>query len=150
MRTVYSCQDALELVPTLVSQVVNIQVRGVLYPTWCQIITGSAWALVMKMSGSSTNFGYDSALWSTSAVLNVATGITGGISDTSFYVNSSAATTNRVIVPGGLGNGAGLGTVANASVNTVLTIESSNSGVGSVGGFVTYYVTDYLFGQQNV
>jgi hypothetical protein len=87
----------------------------------------------------------------TSGSINVGyTTITGGISNTSFYVNSSAATTNRVIVPGGLGNGAGLGTVANASVNTVLTIESSSSGVGSVGGFVTYYVTDYLFGQQNV
>jgi hypothetical protein len=68
----------------------------------------------------------------------------------SFYANATAATSNRVIVVGGVGNGAGLGTVANATVNTVLTTESASAGTGSVAGFVTYFVADYLFGQQNV
>ena len=87
----------------------------------------------------------------TSGSINIGyTTITGGISNASYYVNTSAATTNRVIVVGGVGNGAGLGIVANATVNTVLTVESSSSGTGSVGGFVTYFVADYLFGQQNV
>jgi len=87
----------------------------------------------------------------TSGSINIGfTTITGGISNASYYANTAAVTSNRVIVVGGVGNGAGLGTVANASVNTVLTIESASSGVGSVGGFVTYFVTDYLFGQENV
>jgi hypothetical protein len=87
----------------------------------------------------------------TSGSINIGyTTITGGVSDAAFYANTAAVTSNRVIVVGGVGNGAGLGTVANASVNTVLTISSASSGVGSVAGFVTYFVTDYLFGQENV
>ena len=87
----------------------------------------------------------------TSGTINVGfTTITGGISNASYYVAALAATSAKTITPGATGAGGGIGTVANASVNTVLTIESASSGVGSVGGFVTYYVTDYLFGQQNV
>jgi hypothetical protein len=87
----------------------------------------------------------------TSGSINVGfTTVIGGISSAAFYANATAATSNRVIVVGGVGNGAGLGTVANATVNTVLTTESASAGVGSVAGFVTYFVTDYLFGQQNV
>jgi CxxC motif-containing protein (DUF1111 family) len=89
----------------------------------------------------------------TSGTINVGfTTITGGISNASFYVANSTATSARVIAPGSTGAGGGIGTVANASVNTVLTIESGQGspGNGTVGGFVTYFVTDYLFGQQNV
>jgi hypothetical protein len=89
----------------------------------------------------------------TSGTINVGfTTITGGVSNSSFYVANSIATSARVIAPGLTGAGGGIGTVANASVNTVLTIESGQGspGNGTVGGFVTYFVTDYLFGQQNV
>jgi hypothetical protein len=89
----------------------------------------------------------------TSGTINVGfTTITGGISNSSFYVANSTATTARTINTGATGAGAGLGTVANASVNTVVTIESGQGspGNGSVGGFITYYVTDYQFGQQSV
>ena len=87
----------------------------------------------------------------TSGTINVGyTTITGGISNTSYYVNALAATSAKTITPGATGAGGGIGTVANATVNTVLTVESASSGVGSVAGFVTYYVADYLFGQQNV
>jgi hypothetical protein len=87
----------------------------------------------------------------TSGTINVGyTTITGGISNASYYVAALAATSAKTITPGATGAGGGIGTVANATVNTVLTIESASSGVGTVGGFVTYYVTDYLFGQQNV
>lgn len=87
----------------------------------------------------------------TSGTINVGfTTITGGISNASYYVAALAATSAKTITPGATGAGGGIGTVANASVNTVLTVESASAGVGSVGGFVTYYVTDYLFGQQNV
>jgi hypothetical protein len=89
----------------------------------------------------------------TSGTINVGfTTITGGISNSSFYVANSTATTARTIDVGATGAGAGLGTVANASVNTVVTVEQGqgSGGNGTVGGFITYYVTDYLFGQQNV
>jgi hypothetical protein len=87
----------------------------------------------------------------TSGTINVGfTTITGGVSNSSFYVSNLAATSAKTITPGATGAGGGIGTVANASVNTVLTVESATSGVGVVGGFVTYYVADYLFGQQNV
>jgi hypothetical protein len=87
----------------------------------------------------------------TSGTINVGyTTVTGGVSNASFYVAALAATSAKTVTPGATGAGAGIGTVANATVNTVLTIESAVSGVGTVGGYVTYYVTDYLFGQQNV
>lgn len=87
----------------------------------------------------------------TSGTINVGyQTVTGGVSNASFYVAALAATSAKTITPGATGAGAGIGTVANATVNTVLTIESAVSGVGTVGGYVTYYVTDYLFGQQNV
>jgi hypothetical protein len=87
----------------------------------------------------------------TSGTINVGyTTITGGISNASYYVAALAATSAKTITPGATGAGGGIGTVANATVNTVLTVESASSGVGSVAGFVTYYVADYLFGQQNV
>ena len=87
----------------------------------------------------------------TSGTINVGfTTITGGISNASYYVAALAATSAKTITPGATGAGGGIGTVANATVNTVLTIESASAGVGTVGGFVTYFVTDYLFGRQNV
>jgi hypothetical protein len=87
----------------------------------------------------------------TSGTINVGyTTITGGISNASYYVAALAATSAKTVTPGATGAGGGIGTVANATVNTVLTIESATSGVGSVAGYVTYYVADYLFGQQNV
>jgi hypothetical protein len=87
----------------------------------------------------------------TSGTINVGyTTITGSVSNSSFYVSGLAATSAKTITPGATGAGGGIGTVANASVNTVLTVESASSGVGVIGGFVTYYVADYLFGQQNV
>jgi hypothetical protein len=87
----------------------------------------------------------------TSGTINVGfTTITGGISNASYYVAALAATSAKTITPGATGAGGGIGTVANATVNTVLTIESASAGIGTVGGFVTYFVTDYLFGQENV
>ncbi len=87
----------------------------------------------------------------TSGTMNVGfTTITGGVSNASYLVAALAATSAKTITPGATGAGGGIGTVANASVNVVVTTESASSATGSVGGFITYYVTDYLFGQQNV
>lgn len=86
-----------------------------------------------------------------SGTINVGyTTVTGTVSNASFYVANLAATSAKTVTPGATGAGAGIGTVASANVNTILTIESATAGVGTVGGYVTYYVTDYLFGQQNV
>jgi hypothetical protein len=76
--------------------------------------------------------------------------IDGAVSVPNFFVTAAAANTAKTFNPGATGSGTGIGTVANASVNTVLTIGNGGSAVGNVGGIVLYYVTDYLFGQQNV
>ena len=76
--------------------------------------------------------------------------VTGGASSAAFFVSALAATSAKTVTPGATGAGSGIGTVANASVNFTITTESASSAVGDVGGYITYYVTDYLFGQQNV
>ena len=87
----------------------------------------------------------------TSGSINVGyTTLTGGVSNASYYANAAAATTVRTITAGALGNGAGIGITANATSLTVVTTESASSAVGSFGGFITYFVNDPLFGQQNV
>jgi hypothetical protein len=53
------------------------------------------------------------------------------------------------VTPGATGAGAGIGTVADADQNFTVTTESASSAVGDVSGYITYYVTDPLFGQQN-
>ena len=87
----------------------------------------------------------------TSGSINVGyTTLTGGVSSAAYYANAAAATTVRTITAGALGNGVGIGVVANATVNTVLTTESASSATGSFGGFITYFVSDPYFGEQNV
>jgi hypothetical protein len=76
--------------------------------------------------------------------------VTGIISSAAYYANAAAATTVRTITAGALGNGSGIGIVANATVNTVLTTESASSALGSFAGFITYFVADPYFGEQNV
>jgi hypothetical protein len=87
----------------------------------------------------------------TSGTMNVGyITVDGATSNASYLAQGAAASKALTITPGATGNGAGLGTVMSASVNAVLTTQSASSATGSVGGYVTYYVTDYLFGQQNV
>ena len=74
----------------------------------------------------------------------------GSASNTSYLVQTATATSPITITPGSTGNGAGLDTVMSATKEAVITIESSSSATGNVGGIIQYYVADYLFGQQNV
>ena len=74
----------------------------------------------------------------------------GSASNTSYLVQTATATSPITITPGSTGNGAGLGTIMSATKEAVITIESSSSATGNVGGIIQYYVADYLFGQQNV
>jgi len=76
--------------------------------------------------------------------------LTGGVSSAAYYANASAATTVRTITAGSLGNGSGIGITANATTLTVVTTESASSATGSFAGFITYFVNDPLFGEQNV
>ena len=74
----------------------------------------------------------------------------GSASNTSYLVQTATATSPITITPGSTGNGAGLGTVMSATKEAVITVSSSSSATGNVGGIIQYYVADYLFGQQNV
>ena len=74
----------------------------------------------------------------------------GSASNTSYLVQTATATSPVTITPGSTGNGAGLGTVMSATKEAVITVSSSSSATGNVGGIIQYYVADYLFGQQNV
>ena len=85
MRNVTSCQDALSVLPSLTSRVVTLTIFGVSYPTWCEIVSGVGWALLMKMDGNQQTFYYANAIWSNNATLNLVTGIAGGVNDTVEY-----------------------------------------------------------------
>ena len=85
MRNIISCQDALSVLPTLTSRVVSLTISGVAYPTWCEIVSGVGWTLLMKMDGNQQTFYYTSSYWSNTASLNPATGITGGVTDSVEY-----------------------------------------------------------------
>jgi hypothetical protein len=86
----------------------------------------------------------------TSGTMNVGyTTIDGTTSNASFYVSALAATSAKTVTPGATGAGAGIGTVGSASQNLTVTTQSASSAVGDVAGYITYYVTDPLFGQQN-
>ena len=74
----------------------------------------------------------------------------GSASNTSYLVNTLTATSKATVEPGSTGQGGGLGTIMSATKEAVITIESSSSGTGNVGGIIEYFVADYLFGQQNV
>jgi len=74
----------------------------------------------------------------------------GSASNTSYLVQTATATSPITITPGSTGNGAGLGTVMSATKEAIITVSSSSSATGDVGGTIQYYVADYLFGQQNV
>ena len=86
----------------------------------------------------------------TSGTMNVGyTTIDGATSNASFYVSALAATSAKTVTPGATGAGDGIGTAANATKNFTITSQSASSAVGDVGGYITYYVIDPLFGQQN-
>lgn len=85
-----------------------------------------------------------------SGTMNVGyTTIDGATSAASFYVSALAATSAKTVTPGATGAGTGIGTVASASKNITVTSQSAAAAVGDVTGYITYYVVDPLFGQQN-
>lgn len=86
----------------------------------------------------------------TSGTMNVGyTTIDGATSNASFYVSALAATSPATVTPGATGAGAGIGTAGSATKNFTITSQSASSAVGDVAGYITYYVIDPLFGQQN-
>lgn len=77
------------------------------------------------------------------------TTIDGATSSAAFYVSALTATSAKTVTPGATGAGTGIGTVASATKNVTVTSQSASSAVGDVTGYITYYVVDPLFGQQN-
>lgn len=76
--------------------------------------------------------------------------VDGSASSANAFVDSLTATSAKTVTPGSTGAGTNMGLIMNATKEAVITIESSSSATGNVGGIIQYYVADYLFGQQNV
>ena len=73
--------------------------------------------------------------------------VDGVTSNGSFLANGASAV--ATISVGSAGNGAGLGTVINATKNVKVTSQSKSAATGSANGIIYYFVVDPLFGQQN-
>ena len=72
-RTVTSCQDAINVIPTLTSGPQTISFNGLnSYPVWCEFPSGTTdgWTLLMKIDGQQTTFTYDSSLWTSQNTWN--------------------------------------------------------------------------------
>lgn len=64
---------------------------------------------------------------------------------------SAANVSARVtIAPGSTGQGTQLGNVANATNLVVVTAAAGGANAGAITGYIRYFVTDPLAGQQNV
>ena len=74
----------------------------------------------------------------------------GTASSANAFVDSLTATSVKTVTPGSTGAGTNIGLIMSGTKEAVITIESSSSATGNVGGTIQYYVADYLFGQQNV
>ncbi len=112
------------------------------------VASGSSTPLILPANAVVTSVVITNGL--TSGTMNVGyTLIDGSASNAAFYVSALAATSAKTVTPGATGAGAGIGTVADADQNFTVTTESASSAVGDVSGYITYYVTDPLFGQQN-
>jgi hypothetical protein len=84
MVTLTSCQQALNLIPSLSSGVYTLTSNAV--PTWCEFENGNGWALIMKMSGFQTTFSWASSLWTNQVAYNTSA-VYAGL-DTSEYKSS--------------------------------------------------------------
>jgi hypothetical protein len=113
------------------------------------IASGSTTPVILPANAVVTSVVITNALDSGSINVGYQT-VTGAASSANFFVSALAATSAKTITPGATGAGSGVGTVANSSVNFVVTTESASSAVGDVGGYITYYVSDSALGQQIV
>ena len=76
--------------------------------------------------------------------------VDGSASSANAFVDGLTATTVKTVTPGSTNAGTNMGLIMSTTKEAVITIESSSSATGNVGGTIQYYVADYLFGQQNV
>lgn len=112
------------------------------------VASGSTTPLILPANAVVTSVVITNPL--TSGTMNVGiSAVDASLSNASFLVSALAATSAKTVTPGATGAGGGIGTVGSANVNFTITTESASSAVGDVGGYITYYVTDPLFGQQN-
>ena len=76
--------------------------------------------------------------------------VDGSASSANAFVDGLTATSAKTVTPGSTNAGTNMGLIMSTTKEAVITIESSSSATGNVGGTIQYYVADYLFGQQNV
>ena len=112
------------------------------------VASGSTTPLILPANAVVTSVVITTPLDSGSMNVGIAA-VDASLSNASFLVSALAATSAKTVTPGATGAGGGIGTVGSANVNFTITTESASSAVGDVGGYITYYVTDPLFGQQN-
>jgi hypothetical protein len=82
-KTPDSCQDAVNMIPTLTSGLYNITSNNVL--TWCEFVDGlEGWALILKVNGALTTFSYNAAIWSSNNSLNHPAAVRLGLDSTEY------------------------------------------------------------------
>jgi hypothetical protein len=77
-----SCQAVIDDDTSARSGVYKLIRSGAEYPTWCEMINGKGWALVLRAEGTETTFGFESTHWTTNSTINVP-GYASGTSDSS-------------------------------------------------------------------
>ena len=73
----------------------------------------------------------------------------GSPSDTNGLLSGASAATGNYVF-GTANTGDDLGLIMDADELVIITVTDGTSGAGALTGFITYYVTDPLVGQQNV
>ena len=73
----------------------------------------------------------------------------GSPSDTNGLLSGASAATGNYVY-GTSGTGVSIGNIMSATEMVYVTVTDNTSGAGAVTGYITYYVTDPLVGQQNV
>jgi hypothetical protein len=62
------------------SGVYGITIGTIVYPTWCEMISGKGWALIIRADGTKSTWNYAAAIWTDATTLNI-NSYTTGISD---------------------------------------------------------------------
>lgn len=76
-----TCQSVIDDDSSAASGVYGITIGTTVYPTWCEMINGKGWALIIRADGTKNTWGYDNAIWTDTSTLNIDE-YTTGISDT--------------------------------------------------------------------
>jgi hypothetical protein len=79
-----SCQNILNANPAALSGIYTLVIDGTKYPTWCEMINGEGWALIIRADGMKSTFAFSSSLWTTGRTINTGDYINGTIGTTEY------------------------------------------------------------------